>query len=114
MKRIGRAVVKYSVYPNGTIMVYVACSNNPFKLEDEITLYSFLGQVRDRHVMDPDHKLHLRQVVTDNNYHNFLSIERCEGRINLEIANGCKHPDPTNPNIQIPYATDHLHVNFKH
>jgi hypothetical protein len=29
-------------------MVYIACSNNPFKLEDEITLYSFLGQVRDR------------------------------------------------------------------
>ncbi|MFZ0513276.1 MAG: hypothetical protein WAM14_16835 [Candidatus Nitrosopolaris sp.] len=46
--RIGTAVVKYSIYPNGTTMVYVACSNNPFKLEDEITLYSFLGQVRDR------------------------------------------------------------------
>jgi hypothetical protein len=32
-------------------MVSVACSNNPFKLEDEADesiLYSFLGQVRDR------------------------------------------------------------------
>ena len=32
-------------------MVFVACSNNPFKLEDEgyeSILYSFLGQVRDR------------------------------------------------------------------
>jgi len=32
-------------------MVFVACSNNPFKLEDESDvsiLYSFLGQVRDR------------------------------------------------------------------
>ena len=47
-ERIGTAVVKYSVYPNGTIMVYIACSNNLFKLEDEITYYSFLGQVRDR------------------------------------------------------------------
>jgi hypothetical protein len=47
-ERIGTAVVKYSFYPNGTTMVYVAYSNNPFKLEDEITLYSFLGQVRDR------------------------------------------------------------------
>ncbi|MGA9151851.1 MAG: hypothetical protein WBZ36_14835 [Candidatus Nitrosopolaris sp.] len=47
-ERIGTAFVKYSVYPTGTTMVYVACSNNPFKLEDEITLYSFLGQVRDR------------------------------------------------------------------
>jgi hypothetical protein len=48
---IGTALVKYSVYPKGTIMVYVASSNNPFKLENEadlLTLYSFLGQVRDR------------------------------------------------------------------
>jgi hypothetical protein len=45
---IGATHVRYSAYPNGTIMVYVASSNNPFKLEDEITLYSFLGQVRDR------------------------------------------------------------------
>ena len=32
-------------------MVFVACSNNPFKLEDETDvsiLYSFAGQVRDR------------------------------------------------------------------
>jgi hypothetical protein len=32
-------------------MIFVACSNNPFKLEDEgyeSILYSFLGQVRDR------------------------------------------------------------------
>jgi hypothetical protein len=32
-------------------MVFVACSNNPIKLEDEADesiLYSFLGQVRDR------------------------------------------------------------------
>jgi hypothetical protein len=41
----------YSFYPKGRTMVYVACSNNPFKLVDEadlLTLYSFLGQVRDR------------------------------------------------------------------
>ena len=32
-------------------MVFVACSNNPFKLEDETDvsiLYSFAGQIRDR------------------------------------------------------------------
>ena len=32
-------------------MISIACSNNPFKLEtdeDEITLFSFLGQVKDR------------------------------------------------------------------
>jgi len=44
-ERIGTAaVVKYLVYPNGTVMVFVACSNTPFKLEDEADeslLYSF-------------------------------------------------------------------------
>jgi hypothetical protein len=50
-EKIGTAVVKYLVYPNGKIMVFVGCSNSPFKLEDEADesiLYSFLGQVRDR------------------------------------------------------------------
>ena len=50
-ERIGSAIVKYLVYPNGKTMVFVACNNNPFKLEDEAEgsiLYSFLGQVRDR------------------------------------------------------------------
>jgi hypothetical protein len=50
-EKIGKTIVKYLVYPNGKTMVFVACSNNPFKLEDETDesiLYSFLGQVRDR------------------------------------------------------------------
>jgi hypothetical protein len=50
-EKIGTSIVKYLVYPNGKTMVFVACSNNPFKLEDEgdeSILYSFLGQVRDR------------------------------------------------------------------
>ena len=43
-------------------MVFVACSNNPFMLEDEADesiLYSFLGQARDR----------LLYLVTDPNEH---------------------------------------------
>ena len=62
-ERIGTAVVKYLVYPNGKVMVFVACSNNPFKLEDEADesiLYSFLGQVRDRLlclVIDPHERI---------------------------------------------------------
>jgi hypothetical protein len=50
-EKIGTALVKYLVYPNGKTKVFVACSNNPFRLEDEADetiLYSFLGQVRDR------------------------------------------------------------------
>ncbi|MGB8936407.1 MAG: hypothetical protein WCC17_15030 [Candidatus Nitrosopolaris sp.] len=50
-EKVGKSIVKYLVYPNGKVMVFVACSNNPIKLEDEADesiLYSFLGQVRDR------------------------------------------------------------------
>jgi hypothetical protein len=50
-EKIGTSIVKYLFYPNGKTMIFVACSNNPFKLEDdadESILYSFLGQVRDR------------------------------------------------------------------
>jgi hypothetical protein len=50
-EKIGTSIVKYLVYPNGKTMVFVACSNNPFKLEDESDVsivYAFLGQVRDR------------------------------------------------------------------
>jgi hypothetical protein len=50
-ERFGTSIVKYLVYPNGKTMIFVGCSNNPFKLEDESDvsiLYSFLGQVRDR------------------------------------------------------------------
>src|SRR5215831_9704317 len=50
-ERIGTSIVKYLVYPNGKTMIFVACSNNPFKVEDESDvsiIYAFLGQVRDR------------------------------------------------------------------
>src|SRR5215212_5225348 len=51
LERMARADVNFVVYPNGKVMISIACSNNPFKLEtdeDEIILFSFLGQVRDR------------------------------------------------------------------
>ena len=51
LERMARADVNFVVYPNGKVMISVACSNNPFKLEteeDESILFSFLGQVRDR------------------------------------------------------------------
>jgi hypothetical protein len=34
-KCIDKTNVKYLVYPNGKAMVYIACSENPFKLETE-------------------------------------------------------------------------------
>jgi hypothetical protein len=51
LERMARGNVNFVVYPNGKVMISIACSNNPFKLEtdeDEGNLFSFLGQVRDR------------------------------------------------------------------
>jgi hypothetical protein len=48
---IGRRHVKYILYPNGSVEIYVRSSDSPFRLEtdgDDITIFSFLGQVRDR------------------------------------------------------------------
>jgi hypothetical protein len=48
---IGKARVCYRFYSNGTVVVSVGNSNNPFKLEDEVDLsrlFVFFGQVRDR------------------------------------------------------------------
>ena len=50
-ERIGNSLVTFLIYPNGKVMVSIACSNWPFKVEsdtDEINLFSFFGQVRDR------------------------------------------------------------------
>ena len=48
---IGQRNVKYEVYPSGRIMIYIACSNKPFKLEveeDVSSFFAFLGQAKDR------------------------------------------------------------------
>jgi hypothetical protein len=51
---VGTAFIKYIFYENGTVMVFIESSNNPFKLEvydDLNNLIAFLGQVRDRLVV---------------------------------------------------------------
>jgi hypothetical protein len=57
-ERIGRVKglpnVTYVAYPKGRVMAYVKCSENPFRLENEndvSSLFSFLGQVRDRMIL---------------------------------------------------------------
>ncbi|HET9806797.1 MAG TPA: hypothetical protein VFP49_07800 [Nitrososphaeraceae archaeon] len=50
-EKFGPRNVKYEVYPSGTIMIYIASSNHPFKLEveeDVSSFFAFLGQVKDR------------------------------------------------------------------
>jgi hypothetical protein len=38
---IGTRNVKYQVYPDGTVMIFISCSNTPFKLEVEEDVSSF-------------------------------------------------------------------------
>jgi hypothetical protein len=48
---IGRRHVNFTLSPNGTIEIDVKSSDTPFRIEtddDESTIFSFLGQVRDR------------------------------------------------------------------
>jgi hypothetical protein len=48
---IGRRHVNYTFSPNGSVQIAIRSSDTPFKLEtddDEVTIFSFLGQVRDR------------------------------------------------------------------
>jgi hypothetical protein len=43
--------VNYVIYPTGTVMINIACSNNPFRLcseEDVSVIMVFLGRVEDR------------------------------------------------------------------
>lgn len=50
-ENIGRRIADYVLYPNGTLDIHVACSNNPFRLEmeqDRSRVIAFFGQIRDR------------------------------------------------------------------
>jgi hypothetical protein len=50
-ENIGRRHVNYTLSPNGTVEIAVKSSDTLFRLEadeDECTIFSFLGQVRDR------------------------------------------------------------------
>ena len=53
-EKIGLRNVRYDIYPEGTVMIYIRCSNTPFKVaveEDISSFFSFLGQVKDRLVI---------------------------------------------------------------
>jgi hypothetical protein len=55
-ENIGTSHVDYVLYPNGTVDIYVRCSNNPYKLETEVDrsrINAFFGQIRDRLIILP-------------------------------------------------------------
>ena len=50
-ENIGTRHINFTLSPNGTVEIAVKSSDNPFKLQtddDELAIFSFLGQVRDR------------------------------------------------------------------
>ena len=50
-ERIGTHTVEFHIYPNGSIMIYVSCSDRPFRLyeeQDVSDILFFLGMVEDR------------------------------------------------------------------
>ncbi len=47
----GQPDVEYLIYPSGTIIIHISCSNNPFRLHDDddvSNIILFLGRVEDR------------------------------------------------------------------
>jgi hypothetical protein len=79
MQRIGQdhgpPNVKYIVSPNGTLMIYIACSNNPFRLYNEHDISNimiFLGRVEDR----------LRSIFSD-------TTDKIVPKVDKWILKGC-------------------------
>ena len=98
-ERIGKALVTYLIYPYGKVMVYIACSNNPFRLEtqeDEALLFSFFGQVRDR-------LLNLLRDISESQVPSILDwcLIECDISKDIEVSNKIHY---IGPNIQLKYA----------
>jgi hypothetical protein len=98
-ERIGKALVTYLIYPYGKVMVYIACSNNPFRLEtqeDEALLFSFFGQVRDR-------LLNLLRDISESQVPSILDwcLIECDISKDIEVSNKMHY---MGPNIQLKYA----------
>lgn len=97
-ERIGKALVTYLIYP-GKVMVYIACSNNPFRLEtqeDEALLFSFFGQVRDR-------LLNLLRDISESQVPSIIDwrLIECDISKDIEVSNKMHY---MGPNIQLKYA----------
>jgi hypothetical protein len=114
-ERIGRVKgvpnANFMLYPKGKIMVYVKCSENPFKLETENDVsyfFSFLGQVRDRMVIWLSD---LRETVVPSimDWH----LLQCDINRDVELTSMAQI---TLPNIQMRYLDRvfRLYVKSRH
>jgi hypothetical protein len=91
--------VEYQFYTNGTIMIYITCTDNPFRLYDEqdiLKIMLFLGRVDDR----------LKALLTDNRDKVVPSVmewilKACDVNKDIEINDMAQL---TLPDIQISLA----------
>lgn len=96
---IASVLVRYFFYPNGRVMIFVACSNTPFKLDrdDDLThLIAFLGAVRDRLVVYLCDR-HERAVPDIIQWH----ITECEINKDVKVSHWLQY---TGLNIQVKHA----------
>jgi hypothetical protein len=107
----GMPNVMYMIYPKGRVMVYVKCSENPFRLETENDvsyLFSFLGQVRDRMVI---WLRDLRETVVPSIMN--WRLLQCDINRDVELTSTAQI---TLPDIQLKYADRvfRLYVESRH
>jgi hypothetical protein len=96
---IGKAFVTYTYNKNGRVEIAVACNKNPFKLEtddDLISLFSFVGQVKDRMLHHLD-DLKERGVPSESRW----VLKGCDLNRDVEINDKMQI---TLPDIQLKYA----------
>jgi hypothetical protein len=96
---IASVLVKYLFYPNGRVMIFVSCSNTPFRLESDDDLghlMAFLGAVRDRLVVFL-HDRHERAVPDIVQWH----LTECDINRDVKVSDWLQF---TGLNIQVKHA----------
>ncbi|MGH9986178.1 MAG: hypothetical protein ACRD8W_19725 [Nitrososphaeraceae archaeon] len=96
---IASVLVKYLFYPNGRVMIFVSCSNTPFRLESDDDLghlMAFLGAVRDRLVVFL-HDRHERAVPDIVQWH----LTECDINRDVKVSDWLQF---TGLNIQVRHV----------
>ncbi len=96
-ERVGIHTVEFHIHPNGSVMIYVRCSDRPFRLYDEqdvSDILFFLGRVEDR----------LRMLLSDVRDNVVLPIRKwilkaCDVGKDVEIE---RVVQITFPGLQVP------------
>jgi len=108
IERIGLYDVKYEIYQNGSVMIYIISSNRPFRLyneQDVIDILTFLGMVEER----------FRSVLSDPRGRIVLPVTRwvlkgCDVNKDVEIS---RVAQITLPDLQIPIVDKALRAYVK-